>query len=93
MKKVSKLLAVVMAFSIMVALNVAVFATTTKTDGTKANVVNGGETVKINVLTGNENDIELGIKVKNKDLESNLNIDTAAKIAEYYDNIKKDENI
>ena len=56
MKKVSKLLAVVMAFSIMVALNVAVFATTTKTDGTKANVVNGGETVKINVLTGNEND-------------------------------------
>lgn len=48
MKKVSKLLAVVMAFSIMVALNVAVFATTTKTDGTKANVVNGGETVKIN---------------------------------------------
>lgn len=49
--------------------------------------------IKKGCLTGNENDIELGIKVKNKDLESNLNIDTAAKIAEYYDNIKKDENI
>ena len=63
MKKVSKLLAVVMAFSIMVALNVAVFATTTKTDGTKANVVNGGETAKINVLTGNENDVLNAYKV------------------------------
>lgn len=63
MKKVLKLLAVVMAFSIMVALNVAVFATTTKTDGTKANVVNGGETVKINVLTGNENDVLNAYKV------------------------------
>ena len=63
MKKVSKLLAVVMAFSIMVALNVAVFATTTKTDGTKANVVNGGETVKITeILRRHLNSLRLQIQ-------------------------------
>lgn len=63
MKKVSKLLAVVVTLAIMVTLNIAVFATTTKTDGTKANVVNGGETAKINVLTGNENDVLNAYKV------------------------------
>ena len=49
--------------------------------------------IKKGCLTGNEDDIELGRIVKSKDLESNLNIDTATKIAEYYDNIKKEENI
>ena len=49
--------------------------------------------IKKGCLTGNENDIELGQIVKKKDLESNLNINYAAKIAEFYDNIKKSENI
>lgn len=49
--------------------------------------------IKKGCLTGNEDDIELGKIVKSKDLQSNLSIDTATKIAEYYDNIKKEENI
>lgn len=49
--------------------------------------------IKKGCLTGNEDDVELGKIAKSKDLESNLNIDTSTKIAEYYDNIKKEENI